>query len=176
MSKLLRLLSLRKTPRIGENTIRLYEWALSNGIRHFLFYVSDREARNLTDSEKNERLVRQDKMVLHYVNENRVLWKGSPESDFTARDYQAVGAKDFSRRLSTKVIDAMEKKAENGWYPGNHPPLGYICQKQKDRNGRELKRGAIIVPDPNPRKVAQVVREYKLRAEGFSIALHCCPV
>ena len=144
-------------------------WALNNKVRHILFYMGDREARNLTDNEQNEKLVKADKIVLHYVRERRVLHKYSPEADFTARDYQAVGNKDFSRRLSTKVVDAQLEKAKQGWWPNNHLPLGYAHQRLRDDNGVELKRGTIVVPDPNDHKVRQVQREFELRAEGHSL-------
>ena len=146
------------------------EWALKNGIRHILFYMGDREARNLTDNEYNEKLVLQDRIVLHYVQERKILYKDSPESDFTARDYQAVGSKDFSRRLRVKVVDAMRRKAEEGWFPNNHAPLGYIHSFPLDENGRPKKRGSTIVKNPIERVVKQVLREFELCAQGYSVA------
>ena len=41
--------------------------ALKEGIQHILFHKFDREARNLTDNESNEELVRLGKIVLHYM-------------------------------------------------------------------------------------------------------------
>jgi DNA invertase Pin-like site-specific DNA recombinase len=148
---------------------RAIDYALNNKIRHILFYMGDREARNLTENEYNEKLVRQDRIVLHYVREDKILYKNSSESDFTARDYQAVGNKDFSRRLSVKVNDAMRKKAENGWFPNNHAPKGYIHEYEKDSNGRPRKRGTIIVKDPDDRVVKMVIREFELCAQGYSV-------
>ncbi|MBK7844488.1 MAG: recombinase family protein [Bdellovibrionales bacterium] len=145
-------------------------WALKNGARHILFYMGDREARNLTDNEYNEKLVLQDRIVLHYVQERKILHKDSPESDFTARDYQAVGSKDFSRRLRVKVVDAMRRKAEEGWFPNNHAPLGYIHSFPIDENGRAKKRGSTIVKNPNKNAVKQVQREFELCAQGYSVA------
>lgn len=149
---------------------RAIEWALKNGVRHILFYMGDREARNLTDNEHNEKLVLQDRIVIHYVRENKILHKGSSESDFTARDYQAVGNKDFSRRLRVKVNDAMRRKAENGWFPSNHPPLGYIHQYELDSSGRPRKRGTTLVRNPDDRIVKMVIREFELCADGYSVA------
>ncbi len=148
---------------------RAIEYALKNKVRHILFYMGDREARNLTDNEYNEKLVRQDRIVLHYVRDNKILHKNSSESDFSARDYQAVGNKDFSRRLSMKVLDAMKKKAEDGWFPNNHAPLGYIHQYKTDVNGRQRKRGTIIVKNPDERVVSMVLREFELCAQGYSV-------
>ena len=84
----------------------------------------DRETRNLSDAESNEKLVRLDKIVLHYVRDRKVLHKFSPDSDFFLRDIQAVSNKQFVRNLSAKVSDALLAKAEDGNYPGNWPPLG----------------------------------------------------
>ena len=144
------------------------QFALTHRIKHILFYMSDREARNLTDNEANELLVLQGKVAIHYVNDRKVLHQGSPSSDFFTRDMNALMNKNFSRVLAEKMKDVMLKKAENGWYPGNHPPLGYVHEKHKSENGRLAKRGTSIVPNPNPRIVKLVQREFELRAEGLS--------
>src|SRR5690606_35983055 len=145
------------------------KYALKNNIFHVLFYMNDREARNLTDNEKNEQLVLAGKIIIHYVNDNRVLEQDSPVSDFFMRDIGAVMNKNFSRVLSVKVNDVMRKKAEDGWFPGNRPTLGYMHQKMRDASGREMKRGTIIVPDSDKRKVQQVKREFELRANGYTL-------
>lgn len=145
------------------------EHALKNKILHVLFYMNDREARNLTDNEKNEQLVLEGKIILHYVNENKVLEKDSPAADFFMRDIYAVQNKNFSRLLSVKINDVMRKKAQEGWFPGNKPPLGYMNQRLRDSSGRELKRGTIIVPDSNDRAVKLVRREFELRATGLTL-------
>lgn len=152
---------------------RKYEEAMARaeslGCRHVLFYVYDRETRNLTDTEKNERLVREDRLVLHYVRENKVLWKGSPDSDFFMRDIQAASNKQFIRALRTKVVDAMEQKASGGWYPSNSVPLGYIVARPKDEFGREIRRlQTIVLRDPDESRVKWVTREFELRARGLS--------
>jgi len=134
------------------------------GIRHRVYYKYDREARNLTDNEVGENDVRADKYVLHYVLEDKILHKDSPDSDFLMRDYQAVNNKHYSRDLSTKVRNSYRTKAEMGWFPQTWTPLGYLHQKIKDEHGREFRRGTIIVRDPNPMIVKQVQREFELRA------------
>lgn len=144
-------------------------FALNKKVFHILFYMNDREARNLTDSERNEILVREGKITIHYVNDNKVFHQNSPSADFLSRDISAVMNKNFSRVLGEKVNDSMRKKASDGWYPGNHPPLGYIHQKQVDSFGKIQKRGTIIVPDPDPRRRRLVQREFELRAQGLSI-------
>jgi site-specific DNA recombinase len=143
-------------------------WALKNKVQHVVFYIFDRETRNLTDNERNEYLVKSGTLVIHYAKEGRVYHAESSDSDFFMRDVQAVTNKQFSRQLSTKVIDAMQTKAESGWFPGNWPPLGYVHQKQRDSEGKEMKRGTIIVPDPIEKNIRQVQREFELRAGGMS--------
>ncbi len=144
------------------------EFALSNRVRHVIFYMFDREARNLTDNEVNEKLVRQDKIVLHYVRERKVLHKWSPDSDFLMRDFHAIQNKQYSRNLSVKVSDSMRRKAEEGWYPNNKPPLGYIPHSTMNEVGKERKRGKIVGLDPDVRKRQQVIREFELRSQGLS--------
>ena len=138
--------------------------ALKQGTRHIIFHKYDREARNLTDNENNEYLVREGRIVLHYVSDGKILHKCSPDSEFLNRDIHAAINKHYSRDLSTKVRKATHTKAGTGWYPGTHPPLGYMNQKLKSEKGHDRRRGSIIVPDPNPRIVKQVQREFELRA------------
>jgi len=142
--------------------------AIKENIRHVVFYMYDRETRNLKDNEQNEEYVKKEKLVIHYANDNKVLYSGSSDSDFLSRDMSAIVNKNFSRNLRTKTMDAMKTKAKSGWFPSNHVPLGYALQKPKDSFGKELKRGSITVPDPNISKVRWVQREFELRAQGFS--------
>lgn len=145
------------------------EWALRKRIRHILFYMTDREGRNFTDIERNQKLIKQGKLVTHYVRDRKVLHKDSPYSDFMLRQFQAFQDKQLSEVIRIKVNDAMRTKAEDGWFPGNHPALGYMHQKTKDESGRERKRGTIIVPDSDPRAVKQVQREFELRAQRLAL-------
>ncbi|MCB0350093.1 MAG: recombinase family protein [Bdellovibrionales bacterium] len=69
--------------------------------------------------------------------------------------------------------DAMRAKAESGWFPNNHAPLGYMHQHLTDENGRTRKRGTIIVQDQNQNVVRQVQREFELRAQGYSYQEIC---
>lgn len=139
------------------------DWGMRNDARHILFYIYDRESRNLTDNERNEKLIRTDKIVIHYVKEKKVIHSDSPDSEFFLRDINAVTNKHFIRNLRSKVIDAQRTKAESGWLPGNHVPLGYCHVKIKDSDGKELKRGTTIGVTLNQKEVSQVIREYELR-------------
>ena len=140
--------------------------ALKQNIHHILFHKFDREARNLTDNENNETLVRERKIVLHYVSEGKILHPNSSDADFLMRDFYAVQNKHYSRDLSTKVRKATRTKAETGWWPGCRPPEGYINQKLKSERGFERRRGSVIVPDPNEQTVRRVLREFEMRAEN----------
>ena len=138
------------------------------GADHVCFYMTDREARNLTDVETNQRAVLKGDLVLHYVKDRKCLHKYSPESDFQLREFQAVIDKSFSRRLSARTRDSQAFKIESGLYPGNKPVLGYIIEKFKDDSGRELKRGAGLAPDPDERRRHWVIEEFKLYGQGYS--------
>ncbi len=142
--------------------------ALKDKIKHVIFLIYDRETRNLTDNEKNEQLIREGKISIHYAKENKVIDINSPDTDFFMRDINAVTNKQFIRNLRTKTLDAMKTKAQNGWFPSSHVPLGYTLQKLKDSTGKELKRGSIIVPDPDINNVKWVQREFELRSQGYS--------
>lgn len=139
--------------------------ALREGTQHVLFHKYDREARNLTDNELNEDLVRAGKIVLHYISDQKILHKHSPDSEFFNRDIQAAINKNYSRDLSTKVRKATRTKAESGWWPGCRPPDGYVNQKFKNEKGFEQRRGTIIVPGPDEKTVLRVRREFEIRAQ-----------
>jgi site-specific DNA recombinase len=137
-------------------------FALNQRIKHVLFYMYDRESRNLTDNERNENLMRQGKLAIHYVSDGKVIDENSPDSDFFMRDVHAVTNKQFCRVLSAKVKDAQERKAEEGWFPLNHAPLGYAHILPAGQ-----KRGTTI-GEADAERVALVRREFELRAQGFS--------
>jgi DNA invertase Pin-like site-specific DNA recombinase len=142
--------------------------ALAEKHRHILFYMYDREARNLTDNEQNEKYAKADLIALHYVAEGKVLYKDTPHGEWFTRDVLASANKEYSRALSYKINDAMQKKAEDGWFPSNHVPLGYKTQKRKDAQGNEFRRGVIIGVTDNEDELALVRMEFALRAKGLS--------
>jgi len=146
------------------------EYAKQNSVLHVVFFMQDREARNLRDVEDNLDLVRDGKIVLHYALERQVLHKDSADSEFMMREMKATYDKNFSRTLSTRSKFSMRCKAENGWYPGNKPPMGYKIEKTFDEFGNERKRGAIVVPAEGELELKLVQREFELRAESYSVA------
>lgn len=146
----------------------LMQFALAQGIKHILFYIGSREARNLTDNEKNERLIKEDKIIIHYVSENKVFDKDSPDSEFLARDILTAVNKNYSRENGTRVRNSYRTKAESGWWPYRHTVLGYIHHKEKDKYGNAIKGTAKIIQNPDSRIVRLVQREFELRTQGYS--------
>lgn len=144
------------------------KFALNNGIKHILFYIGSREARNLTDNEANERLIKEDKIVVHHVSEGKVFFKGSPDSEFLLRDIQTAVNKNSSRENGTRVKNSFRTKAEMGWFPYRHTPLGYAHHKERDKSGYAIKGTATVIPDPDTANVRLVQREFELRAQGHS--------
>lgn len=149
----------------------LMQFALSQGVKHILFYIGSREARNLTDNEKNEKLIKEGKIIIHYVSENKVFDTETPDSEFLAKDIIAAVNKNYSRENGTKMKAAYRTKAEKGWWPYRHTPLGYVHFKEKDAYGNAIKGTAKLTPDPDPTIVRLVRREFELRAQGFSYDL-----
>ena len=136
---------------------------------NLIFFSQDREARNLTDHEKNIKAVKEGKIVLHYAKENRVLHQNSSDSDFTMGSFQAVFHKQLSQTISSKVKTSYETKVKNGNYPMSRPPLGYMQKLERDDRGNPIKGTAKLVPDSNRRRVLQVQREFQLRSEGLTL-------
>jgi hypothetical protein len=146
----------------------LIQKALKENIRHVLFFWSSREARNLTDIEENDELIRAGKIVIHHVSEGKVYWKETPDSDFTYRELNAVINKSESRSKSTMLKASLRTKALAGWWPYRHTPLGYMHSKSRDRYGNAIKGTAKIAIDPDAEVVKLVQREFELRAQGVS--------
>lgn len=141
--------------------------AVKNKIGNVLFYMLDRETRNLKDLEENEDLIRHGVFAIHYVRENLILNQDSSDSDFLMRDITGAMNKNQIRNLKTKVIDAMVRKAELGWYPSNNVPMGYVNTNENEF-GAKVRRGGIIKLDENINNRKIVLREFELRAQGLS--------
>ncbi len=146
----------------------LMHFALAQGIKHILFYIGSREARNLTDNEKNESLIKEDKIIIHYVSENKVFDKNSPDSEFLARDILTAVNKNYSRENGTRVKNSFRTKAEQGWWPYRHITLGYLHHKDKDKFGNAIKGTAKVIVSTEKENVRLVQREFELRAQGIS--------
>ncbi len=146
----------------------LIQKALKEDILHLLFFWSSREARNLTDIEQNDELIKSGKLVIHHVAEGKIYWRGTPDSEFTFRELNAVINKSESRAKSTMLKAALKTKALAGWFPHRHVPLGYIHWKDRDKFGNPIKGTAKVVRHPDPGRVRTVQREFELRAQGYS--------
>jgi site-specific DNA recombinase len=147
---------------------RVLKHAADQKILHHVYYMHDREARNMIDNARNEKRIKSGEIVLHYARERKVLDKETSGSEFFVRDINAAAASQFSRNLSEKVKDAMKQKADSGWFPSNHVPLGYIHRRSRDESGREIKGRTEIKIDTNAARVKLVRREFELRAQGMS--------
>ncbi|MBX2994091.1 MAG: recombinase family protein [Bdellovibrionaceae bacterium] len=146
----------------------LIQHALKEKIRHIVFFWSSREARNLTDVEKHEELIRAGKIIIHHVTEGRVYWKKTPDADFAFREMNAVMNKGESRGKSTTLKASLRTKALEGWWPYRWTALGYIHYKDRDKYGNGIKGTAKVIVDPDTRNVRIVQREFELRAQGTS--------
>lgn len=144
-------------------------YAVKKGIKHVVFSMFDREARNLTDNERNEKLVKLGTISIHYAHERKVYNTETSDSDFFLRDITAATNKQFVRTITTKVLSGMKTKAEQGWNPANKLPQGYIHHRAVNSQGREDRKATTTIRvDPNEQIVRQVQREFELRAQGAS--------
>ena len=168
IDKIFRIVESAKDSKARKQYHEALLYAKKRSIRHILFYMSDREARNLTDNEVNEKRVMRDEIVIHYVRDRKILHKGSSDSDFLSRDMNAIVNKQFIRTLTTKVEDGMLHKAEQGWFPSNGVPYGYITSRPKDENGREIKRSQSIIVPASENIQKWIRREFELRSQNVS--------
>lgn len=145
----------------------LMKRAEKENIRHVLFFVGSREARNLTDLEANEEKIKKGQLIVHHVSENKVYWKETPDSDYMTRGILAVTHKGESQVNSTKMKASYKTKALDGWWPYRHTPCGYVHFKQKDEVGNPIKGTAKLVRDPDERYVRLAQEEFRLRALGL---------
>lgn len=137
-------------------------------VKHIIYHKSDRGSRNLTDAEGIGDSAKKGDFIFHFVTERVVLHKDSPDSDFLMLEYQAIQNKHYSRDLSSKVSRAVKAKAESGWWPYRHTPLGYFHKKDTDDYGNTRKGTAKLTPGPTQRDIDQVNREFELRAQALT--------
>ncbi len=135
-------------------------------IRHLIFWVWDRIARNYTDVERLEEQVREDLFVLHLANDRRVLFAGSTDSEWLTADINTLTSKHYARELRRRAIESMAAKAQEGWYPA-HVPLGYRNVRLTTPDGDLKKRGGTVEIIPEGKKLVR--RMVELRVKGFSL-------
>jgi len=141
--------------------------AKKSNIRHVVFYVHDRIARNFTDVEELEKQIRAGQFVLHIATGDKVLHRKSPAGDFFIFDIQMAQAKNENRERGQKSSDGMLQRCRNGWYP-SRPPSFYWQEPARDQNGRMKKRGSTVA-GPTPEGLRLVRREMELHQKGFSL-------
>ena len=136
-------------------------------IKHLVFYVWDRIARNFTDAEILEELIRDGDVVLHIASGGNVLHADTDDAAFFLFDICIAQAKQENRGRRRKTIDGMEQRCRNGWYP-SRPPWFYEQVPMLDENGRPKKRGSTIVgPTAEGRRLVR--REMDLHLAGHSL-------
>jgi len=141
--------------------------ARKQNIKHLIFYVWDRVARNFTDAEIMEEMVREDEVVLHIASGGAVLHAGSDDSDFFMLDINIAQAKQDNRLRRRKTIDGMEQRCRNGWHP-SRVPWFYWQQPLLDEDGRPKRRGS-TVEGPTEEGRRLVRREMDLHLHGYSL-------
>jgi DNA invertase Pin-like site-specific DNA recombinase len=136
-------------------------------IKHLVFYVWDRIARNSTDAEMLEELIREGEVCLHLATGGTVLHRDSDDSDFFLLDINIAQAKQENRGRRRKTIDGMEQRCRNGWYP-SRPPTFYKQVPVLDVDGRPKRRGSTVVgPTPEGRRLLR--RQMELHLAGYSL-------
>jgi DNA invertase Pin-like site-specific DNA recombinase len=145
------------------------ETARRERIRHAIFYVWDRIARNSTDAEILEEHVRAGEIVLHVASGGTVLHANSDDSEFFLFDINIANAKQENRGRRRKTLDGMMQRCRNGWYP-SRPPTFYWQEAIKGEDGRLKRRGAVVA---GPSDVGRVLlkRQAQLRINGSSLEL-----
>ncbi len=125
-------------------------------IEAMLFFKIDRSHRNLWDMALVEEIPRKYKKQFHFYHDNFIYSKDSPVGDFYNFCFQSIIATGFSRNLSDITKLGMQRKAENGQYPGI-APFGY-----KNNTSTHL-------VEPDSLEAPWVVRIKKLAASEESI-------
>ncbi len=141
--------------------------AKAKGIKHLVFNVFDRIARNFTDAEMLEEMIRDDEATLHVAASGTVLHARSPDSDFFLFDISIAQAKQDNRTRRTNTIGGMEQRCRNGWHP-SRVPWFYWQQPVLDEDGRPKRRGS-TVEGPSEEGRRLVRREMELHLRGFSL-------
>ena len=95
-------------------------------IKHII--IDSLNTTNCIDKSEIKDLIDNYGITFHVRNINKIYNKKSPIYDNFIGDLDAAIAKKISDTISKKTILAMERKAEEGIYPGR-PPVGYINDK-----------------------------------------------
>jgi DNA invertase Pin-like site-specific DNA recombinase len=114
----------------------------------------DRLWRNFRDMLTLEDL----DVEIHLAKEGQIVSKDSKSQANLAQAIYGVVAKNYIDNLREEIKKGMREKAEQGIYPGGHPPLGYRFNR--------VSRGAELDPETSPliRRVFELyaTRSYSL--------------
>ncbi|MBI2471485.1 MAG: recombinase family protein [Planctomycetes bacterium] len=104
---------------------QMIEYAKAHSeIKHIIFDITDRMARNDFDKLKIYKLIHNHNKVIHFSRTNKMLNENSSSDDEFMLDMEVAVAKKMSNDISRKTKMGMLEKAEQGLYPSN-APLGY---------------------------------------------------
>ena len=101
------------------------------------FLKSDKSL-NVILVEKTDRLYRnfKDQVIIddlgveiHFVKDNRIISKDSKPSDVFVHDIETAQARFYLNNLSQEVKKGMDQKARQGQYPSGAIPIGYVRNK-----------------------------------------------
>ena len=139
----------------------------AEGIRHFVFFVWDRNTRNFTDHEILEALIRRDEIVLHVANDHWMLWVESDEGDWMKAEMMTLFAKSYIRSLSRRAKQSQDAKAAAGWYP-TRPSPGYFNKRDVNPDGSVKDRGGTIEMHPGGWALLHRMRHLRVH-DGLSL-------
>ncbi len=141
--------------------------ARRDDVRHLVFYVWDRIARNFTDAEILEEQIKDGEVVVHIASGGTVLHQDCDDSEFFLFDINIAQAKQDNRARRRKTIDGMVERCDQGWYP-SRPPSFYWQAVSFDEHGRPKRRGSTVAgPTEEGRRLVR--REMDLHFRGFSL-------
>lgn len=111
----------------------------------------DRLQRSFRESVELGSLMKSGKLELHFYRENLILNKDSNSADLLRYDMWVMFAKSYALQIGDNVKRSIDKKIEDGEYPGP-APIGYLNVDEYGevstiRNRRVGKKN--IIPDPN---------------------------
>jgi site-specific DNA recombinase len=123
--------------------LMIEKWSKTVGIKSILVEKPDRLARNNTDSEKVEKIIKTHRKELHFVKNNEVITSRSHSSKFMMWDFNNLMSKQFIRNLSEETIKGMQQKLESGGYPFP-APIGYLNDRLEKTIVLDTERAPLV--------------------------------
>ena len=110
-----------------------------------------------------KRLVKEEKIELHFPSDNLIYHKNSPAADKTRLGMGMVFGEYYSSAISDNVKRKIQQKLHDGEFPGK-APIGYKNVATTDDLGKIISKN--IVPDPARKQYIE--KAFELRLEGKS--------